>query len=38
MKLTYLPFIVKAVVEGLKEYPVLNSVWDGDRIVLAQAA
>jgi 2-oxoisovalerate dehydrogenase E2 component (dihydrolipoyl transacylase) len=34
VKLTYLPFIVKAVVEGLKEYPVLNSVWDGDRIIL----
>lgn len=34
IKLTYLPFIVKAAVEGLKEQPVLNSVWDGDRIVL----
>ena len=34
VKLTYLPFIVKAVVEGLKEHPVLNSVWNGDRIVL----
>jgi 2-oxoisovalerate dehydrogenase E2 component (dihydrolipoyl transacylase) len=34
LRLTYLPFIVKAVIEGLKEYPVLNSVWDGDRIVL----
>jgi 2-oxoisovalerate dehydrogenase E2 component (dihydrolipoyl transacylase) len=34
VKLTYLPFIVKAVVEGLKEHPVLNAVWDGDRIVL----
>src|SRR5215213_2561417 len=34
IRLTYLPFIVKAVVEGLKEHPVLNSVWDGDRIVL----
>lgn len=34
VRLTYLPFIVKAVVEGLKEYPVLNTVWDGDRIVL----
>ena len=34
VRLTYLPFIMKAVVEGLKEYPVLNSVWDGDRIVL----
>ena len=34
VKLTYLPFIVKAVVESLKEHPVLNSVWDEDRIVL----
>jgi 2-oxoisovalerate dehydrogenase E2 component (dihydrolipoyl transacylase) len=34
VKLTYLPFIVKAVVEGLKDNPVLNSVWDGDRIIL----
>ncbi len=34
VKLTYLPFIVKAVVESLKEYPVLNSVWDGGRIIL----
>src|SRR5215210_1218525 len=34
IKLTYLPFIAKAVVEGLKKHPVLNSVWDGDRIVL----
>ena len=34
VKLTYLPFIVKAVVESLKENPVLNSVWDGDRIIL----
>ena len=34
VKLTYLPFIVQAVVESLKEYPILNSVWDGDRIVL----
>jgi 2-oxoisovalerate dehydrogenase E2 component (dihydrolipoyl transacylase) len=34
VKLTYLPFIVKAVVEGLKEHPVLNAVWKGDRIVL----
>ena len=32
--LTYLPFVVKAVVEGLKEHPVLNSVWDGDRIIV----
>ncbi len=34
VRLTYLPFIVKAVIEGLKENPVLNSVWDGDRIIL----
>jgi 2-oxoisovalerate dehydrogenase E2 component (dihydrolipoyl transacylase) len=34
VKLTYLPFIVKAVVESLKEHPVLNSVWDEARIVL----
>ena len=34
VKLTYLPFIVKAVVESLQENPVLNSVWDGDRIIL----
>jgi 2-oxoisovalerate dehydrogenase E2 component (dihydrolipoyl transacylase) len=34
INLTYLPFIVKAVVEGLKENPVLNSVWDEDRIIL----
>ena len=34
IKLTYLPFIVKAVVESLREHPVLNSVWDGDRIIL----
>src|ERR687894_2251558 len=34
VKLTFLPFIVGAVIEGLKEHPVLNSVWDGDRIIL----
>jgi 2-oxoisovalerate dehydrogenase E2 component (dihydrolipoyl transacylase) len=34
VKLTYLPFIVRAAVEALKQNPVLNSVWDGDRIVL----
>ena len=34
VKLTYLPFVVAAVAEGLKEYPILNSVWDGDGIVL----
>jgi 2-oxoisovalerate dehydrogenase E2 component (dihydrolipoyl transacylase) len=34
VKLTYLPFIVQAAAEALKENPVINSVWDGDRIVL----
>ncbi|MBA2534046.1 MAG: 2-oxo acid dehydrogenase subunit E2, partial [Rubrobacter sp.] len=34
VKLTYLPFIVEGVVESLREHPVLNSVWDGDRIIL----
>ena len=34
IKLTYLPFIVGAVAEGLRDHPVLNSVWDGDGIVL----
>ena len=34
IKLTYLPFIVKSVIESLKENPVLNSVWDEDRIIL----
>ncbi len=34
INLTYLPFIVKAVVESLREHPVLNSVWDEDRIIL----
>ena len=34
VKLTYLPFVVQAAVEALKENSVINSVWDGDRIVL----
>jgi 2-oxoisovalerate dehydrogenase E2 component (dihydrolipoyl transacylase) len=34
IKLTYLPFVVRAVAESLAEHPVLNSVWDGERIVL----
>lgn len=34
VRLTYLPFIVRAAVESLKEHPILNSVWDEERIVL----
>jgi pyruvate dehydrogenase E2 component (dihydrolipoamide acetyltransferase) len=33
VKLTYGPFIMKAVVEGLMEYPILNASVDGTRIV-----
>ena len=33
VKLTYGPFIMRAVVEGLKAYPILNASVDGTRIV-----
>jgi 2-oxoglutarate dehydrogenase E2 component (dihydrolipoamide succinyltransferase) len=32
-RLTYLPFIIKAVIDGLKEYPVLNSSVAGRKVV-----
>lgn len=32
--LTYLPFVVKAVVESLKEYPLLNASWAEDKILV----
>ncbi|ATG54805.1 2-oxoglutarate dehydrogenase, E2 component, dihydrolipoamide succinyltransferase [Brachybacterium ginsengisoli] len=32
-KLTFLPFLMQAAVEGLKTYPQLNSTIDGDKIV-----
>lgn len=32
--LTYLPFVIKAVVESLKEHPRLNASWGGDKIIL----
>ncbi|CAM2765099.1 dihydrolipoamide acetyltransferase family protein [Salinicoccus roseus] len=32
--LTFFSFFVKAVAETLKEYPMLNSSWQGDKIVL----
>ena len=31
--ITYLPFVIKAVAESLKENPALNSSWDGDAII-----
>ena len=33
-RLTYLPFIVKAVIEGLRKYPLLNSSLDEDNGVI----
>jgi len=30
--LTFLPFFIKAVVEGLKQYPILNASWVDDTI------
>ena len=32
--LTFLPFVIKAVVESLKEHPTLNASWGGDKIIL----
>ena len=34
VELTYLPFIIKAVAESLKEHPTLNAAWGGDKIIL----
>jgi 2-oxoisovalerate dehydrogenase E2 component (dihydrolipoyl transacylase) len=34
VKLTFMPFFIKAVVDALKEYPILNSVWADDKIIL----
>lgn len=33
LNLTFLPFFIKAIVEALKEYPVINSQWAGDKII-----
>ena len=32
--LTYLPFVIKAVVEALTEFPTMNATWGGDKIIL----
>jgi pyruvate/2-oxoglutarate dehydrogenase complex dihydrolipoamide acyltransferase (E2) component len=32
-KLSYLPFVARAVIAALREYPTLNSTWDGDNLV-----
>ena len=36
VELTYLPFVIKAVVESLKEHPTLNASWGGDKIILKE--
>jgi pyruvate dehydrogenase E2 component (dihydrolipoamide acetyltransferase) len=33
VKLTYMPFIVQAVIAGLRDFPVLNASLDGDNVV-----
>ncbi len=34
INLTYLAFMIKAVVNAIKDYPIMNSVWAVDRIIL----
>ena len=34
VRFTYLPFVLKAVAEALRENPLVNSSWDGDAILL----
>lgn len=34
LNLTFLPFFIKAVVEALKEYPMINSTWAHDKIIV----
>ena len=34
VELTYLPFVVKMVVEALRQNPTLNATWGGDKIIL----
>lgn len=32
--LTYLAFVIRAVVDALRQHPLLNSTWAGDKIIL----
>ncbi|HLN64199.1 MAG TPA: dihydrolipoamide acetyltransferase family protein, partial [Symbiobacteriaceae bacterium] len=34
VSLSYVPFFIKAVVESLKEFPLINSQWAGDSIIM----
>lgn len=36
-ELTYLPFVIRAVVGALREHPNVNAVWDEDRIIRRKA-
>lgn len=35
--LTFMPFFIKAVVEAIKEFPLMNSQWAGDCIIVKKA-
>lgn len=34
VQLTYAPFVIKAIVNAIKDYPMLNSTWASDRIIV----
>ncbi|MBH5318035.1 2-oxo acid dehydrogenase subunit E2 [Paenibacillus sp. GSMTC-2017] len=34
INLTYLAFLLKAVVNAIKDYPIMNSSWAGDKIIV----
>lgn len=34
INLTYLPFFIKAVVSAIKDYPMMNSAWAADKIII----
>ncbi len=37
INLTYLPFLIQAVVNAIKDYPIMNSHWAVDKIVVKRA-
>ena len=36
ISLSYVPFFIKAVVESLREFPIINSQWAGETIIVKQ--
>lgn len=34
VSLSFVPFFIKAVVEALREFPIINSQWAGDKIIM----